>query len=139
MKRLINFLLIIILISFFNSCTEEEEIYSTIDDGIYEGTFIIVESDGKMYSGKVTFTFNKSTYTCVPEIRYLPPSGGGSFQTNKNKIMLEDKVIHTAEFDWTLILNGEFYFIYDGNKLILKQNDMNHNRYRDIELLKKEK
>jgi len=61
MKRQINILLLIILTAFFNSCTEEEQIYSTIDDGIYEGTFTIVESNGTIHSGKVTFSFNKST------------------------------------------------------------------------------
>jgi len=50
--------------------------------------------------------------------------------------MLEDKAIHTAEFDWTLILNGKFDFTYDGIKLILKQNDKQFNRLRTIELIR---
>ncbi|OGU75359.1 MAG: hypothetical protein A2V93_09845 [Ignavibacteria bacterium RBG_16_34_14] len=137
MKRLINFLLIVILICFFYSCAEEE-IYSTFEDGVYEGTFTMVESNNTIHTGKVTFSFIHNKYICIPESQFLPPSGGGNFQISKNILTLEDKVAHTANFDWSLILNGKFNFTYDGKKLILKQNDRINNRYRTIDLIKQE-
>ncbi|HSP88994.1 MAG TPA: hypothetical protein VLN45_12735 [Ignavibacteriaceae bacterium] len=128
--------LFFILLAFtFNTCTEEE-IFFTPGNGTYEGIFTIVESNNSTQSGKVTFTLSNNNYSSSPEKRYLPPAGGGAFQINKNKIFLEDKIIHTADFDWTLILNGEFEFTYDGVKLILTQNDLQFNRFRKIELIK---
>jgi hypothetical protein len=103
--------------------------------GTYQGTFTITHSTGLVQSGKVTFTFTDGRYTCVPETRYLPPSGAGSFVMGHNTISLTDTVPHTAEFDWTLILGGEFAVWSSGSHPILVQDDQKYQRHRTIDLI----
>jgi hypothetical protein len=49
-------------------------------------------------------------------------------------MVLKDTVMHTAEFDWTLILNGEFSMTLDGSRLVLEQYDAQHGRQRILDL-----
>lgn len=131
MNKTILFLFVIL----FWGC-EESDTNVNFENGNYSGTFTITESDGQPQSGNVIFNFSNNSYSVVPEKLYLPPVGGGTFSINGNTIMLVDTAIHTAEFDWTLILNGSFELSYNGNILILKQNDTTHNRKRIISLTK---
>jgi hypothetical protein len=103
-------------------------------DGTYIGTFTITDSNGLELSGTVTFAFSGNTYTCIPERRYLPPSGAGCFTLVGRTMVLKDTVAHTAEFDHTLILNGPFPFIHDGVHLVLVQEDEQYRRHRVIDL-----
>lgn len=105
-----------------------------IQAGDYVGTFSIRSENGTTQSGLVTFRFRANTYSCIPEKVYLPPSGGGSYRLGDKSLTLTDTVMHTAEFDWTLILNGDFTYSNDGEKITLIQNDTAHRRYRTIEL-----
>jgi hypothetical protein len=103
-------------------------------DGTYRGTFTITHANGLVETGSVTFTFSGEQYCCIPEKQYLPPSGAGCFQLIGRTMKLRDTMMHTAEFDWTLILNGAFSFTYDGVHLVLVQQDEQHQRHRLIEL-----
>lgn len=124
----------IVLISAICSGCEGDTLNMGIREGVYAGVFTIRQSDGTEQSGLVTFTFGASTYSCLPDKPYLPPSGAGTFHSYNNTIVLKDNVGHTAEFDWTLILNGEFSFSFDGKTLTLTQNDQKYKRYRIIVL-----
>jgi hypothetical protein len=123
----------LILILFFSAC-EEEGITLPLRNGTYVGTFSIKRDDGAVQAGGVTFTFRGNTYSCIPENLYLPPSGAGSYRLSGNTLTLTDTARHTAEFDWTLILNGDFTYSFDGNILTLIQDDIKYRRYRTIEL-----
>jgi hypothetical protein len=103
-------------------------------DGTYQGTFTITQENGPVESGTVRITFGGDGYSCTPEQRYLPPSGGGLFLLSGRTLTLKDTAVHTAEFDWTLILNGEFSFTFDGSRLLLEQQDQRHRRHRTIDL-----
>jgi hypothetical protein len=101
----------------------------------YVGTFSIRSEDGTTQSGQVTFRFRTNTYSCIPEKVYLPPSGAGSYRLGDHSLTLTDTAMHTAQFDWSLILNGDFTYSNDGNKITLTQNDTEHRRYRTIVLV----
>ena len=105
-----------------------------IEAGNYVGNFIFTEK-GNVSEGKVKFTFINNSYTCIPETQYLPPTGGGSYKIINEKIILKDLVPHTAEFDPSLILNGEFLFIKNNETIILMQEDKIRNRSRYLELI----
>lgn len=115
---------------------KESETDVFIENGIYSGTFTLINENGKIESGKVTFTFFDNKYSCVPEKIYYPPVGGGKFSINGNKIKLTDTSVHTAEFDWTLILDGEFFISYEGKTILMKQQDIKYKRVRTILLSK---
>ncbi len=124
-----------LFVSLLVGCEVNDTNYS-FEEGNYSGTFIIVESDGQTLTGNVNFSFINNQYSVIPETRYLPPVGAGKYKINLNVINITDTVPHTAEFDWTLILNGNFEFSYNDQVLTLKQNDIKHNRKRTISLTK---
>ena len=129
-------LFIVAISTVFWACSDLAGSSSDIQ-GTFQGTFTITHSTGVSESGIVTFTFSGGQYTCTPETQYLPPSGAGLFSRLDRTIWLKDTVAHTAEFDWTLILNGAFSVIYDGTHLVLAQNDVKYQRHRKIELTRK--
>jgi hypothetical protein len=129
---------IIILFLFVILCIgcEESSTGIYLEDGNYSGTFMIIESNGQTQTGNINFNFSNNNYSVVPEYKYLPPAGAGTFSRNSNTINLVDTAIHTAEFDWSLILNGNFNLAQNGKALILEQNDTKQNRKRIISLTK---
>ena len=131
MNKTILFLFVIL----FWGCEEADSNFN-LENGNYSGIFTITESNGNSQSGNVMFNFSNKSYTVIPEQLYLPPAGAGTFNTNGNTIVLVDTAIHTHEFDGSLILNGSFKLSYKDNVLILKQNDITHNRTRIFSLTK---
>lgn len=103
-------------------------------DGTFHGTFTLTNAEGVSETGVVTFTFSEGTYRCTSEKRYLPPGGGGTFKVIGQTLILDDNMMHTAEFDWTLILGGAFLYTYDGSHLLLTQDDLKYQRLRRIDL-----
>ena len=103
MRTMISLAMLLIL---FNGCSDDG-FPNSITDGTYVGIFTIKLEDGQTKTGGVTFTFNGNSYSCNPEKLYLPPSGEGSFHVIGQVLRLKDTALHTAEFDWTLILNGD--------------------------------
>lgn len=110
--------------------------------GTYNGTYSIIHhynTDGSFAnSGPATFIFTDTSYSCRGKEYLLPPSGGGEYSIIGEIMVLNDMVPHTAEFDWTLILNGEFDYWFDGNNLRLEQIDAIHNRHHLIFLVKED-
>ena len=126
-------LLILALCLGFWSCSDLSTGPTSID-GTYRGTFTVTHGSGLVESGVVTISFVGGQYTCSPEQKYLPPSGSGLYVIVADTIRLTDTAAHTAEFDWTLILNGSFSFQLNGSDVVLSQQDSEHQRYRRIDL-----
>ena len=111
--------------------------------GEYEGTYsrtshhqvndLVISFE----QGKVYFKFTGKTYSCSGEQEYLPPSGHGEYKVVDNKLILTDKAYRTANFDWTLVLNGEFDCTHKEGTLKLQQYNEKTNRYHKIVLEKK--
>jgi hypothetical protein len=123
------------------NCDTVEQSSNSIE-GVYKGTYSItynVFADNQ-YSlqGPVNFQFTKNTYRCEGKKQWLPPSGVGRYSYDPGFITLTDTVGHSADFDWTLILNGKFFIISNGNHLLLIRYDLRYNRKHEIELDKQE-
>ncbi len=108
-----------------------------IRPGTYEGTFSITYFSGTDSASTVqshaTFTFGDTGwYTCRGNLAFNPPAGGGEYRVVGDSLELKDLAMHTAEFDWTLILNGSFYMTQSGTTLTLTQDDRKYSRYRNI-------
>jgi hypothetical protein len=116
------------------ACDQGENPIQPLRIGDYVGTFSIRSEDGTTQAGLVILRFRAKTYSCTPERLYLPPSGAGTYRLTGNTLTLTDTTAHTAEFDWTLILNGDFAYFNDGHKITLTQDDTKYRRYRSIEL-----
>jgi hypothetical protein len=141
-KNFIFFKLIYIFILFFCLYCNKFNSYETFQPGTYNGIYSITHDYNSVFSftesGPATFTFTDTSYHCHGEEYLLPPGGGGEYEIMGNVMVLHDMVDHTAEFDWTLILDGEFNYSLDGNNLILEQVDAIHKRLHLIYLVKED-
>lgn len=91
--------------------------------GTYKGSFIVSYNGEKHTSDNVEVIFdNENKYTSTGKRNPRIPAGGSGTYIIKNKtIQFSDKNPWTAEFDWGLILSGEYQYVQSGNHLTLKK------------------
>lgn len=107
-----------------------------IQPGTYAGTLSVTDNVGTdsavTKQGQATFTFMQGgAYNCRGDY-FLP--GGGEYKLSGDSLYLTDTLARVAILDWTQVLDGPFYFIADGSKMTLTQNDTRMKRYRVIDL-----
>lgn len=116
LKPLSILLLSIILLA--TSCEESQ-------DGPLEG-----EYSGEYYgrnpghsdlrtSGKVTLRLDGEHFVSGGSADRFPAGGSGTYFTSGKYIMFKDTNVWTADFDWSLILNGKFGYKIRGDSLIM--------------------
>lgn len=137
MKKIYIFLIaLLIFISYTCNTIEPVPQIQGIYNGIFSRTNFAGTDSVFIEQGVVTFEFTNRTYRCEGEEKYLPPFSIGRYSINFNFITLTDTIGHYADFDWTLILDGEFSYALDENTLTLTQDDTKHKRKYKIELTK---
>ena len=127
----------------FTSCGyDKTKLFGEVE-GIYSGTYTVkslssVAHDG---SGTITIKIQNGKYACIG-IPHNQVDISGSYSINKNKIIFEvdvwktdfvndDGSIFCFNFDTRLIPQGEYHYIFDGNKLRLSKvyDDYAHYEY----------
>ena len=107
-------------------------------EGIYSGTFTVrYISDVPEWwywdfeSGETTLELKNGKYTCEGNPDRIPVGGSGNYSINHQKIIFEDENFWTADFDWNLILNGEYEYTFDGRRLKFSafKNDVGYYEY----------
>jgi len=112
--------LFILLAAALSGC-DETEIAKL--KGSYTGTFIYHSNAEAPQSGRVTVTFEGASYTSTRNPDYIPAGGSGTFEfKEKNTVRFEDQNIWTANFDWNLILKGEYAYEIKGDSLIITRS-----------------
>jgi len=114
----------------FLSCDKKEEISKPIEEGTYSGTFTVTYSSGKKF-GTTTIKLENGEYICTSNPDRIPAGGSGNYSVHKNKIIFNDVNFWTADFDWNLILSGEYDYTFDGKKLKISanKNDVGYYEY----------
>jgi hypothetical protein len=130
-----TFELALIIIVFMACHQKNSQRIEGIEEGIYTGEFKVVYPTGT-HTGKTTLELRNSKYTCEGNANRIPAGGSGTYSINNNKITFHDENIWTADFDWNLILNGEYDYSFDGKKLKLS-TDRNHAGHYEYNLTKK--
>ncbi len=112
--KIVKLLLLVLLVT--TGCDRDPIETITVADlrGEYTGTF---ERDGEV--SNVELQFNNRQFTGSSEIQKFPAICKGEFTLKSNVIVFSNICPWTAEFDWTLILNGEWFYHISGNTLIL--------------------
>jgi hypothetical protein len=135
MKKLI---LIFVTSIFLISCGSVEP--DSVIDGNYVGTYSITHNYGtdSAYTIKeeITFEFYKGKYQCFSDNPIVPPKGSGIYRLARKKIVLINKLGYTADVNLDLVLNGYFDYSYNGNELILTQENTNLKYYHILKLSK---
>lgn len=108
-------------------CSSDEEPSVPNLTGTYSGTFTVEYPDGDTFSNSVTVSFMaENKYNSNGNDNYYPAGGSGTYEVEASKINFEDINYWTANFDWNLILNGEYDYSLNGSELIISaaKNDM---------------
>lgn len=119
MNALLKISLLLILVSNTNSCSEKD-LDGSIPAGDYTGTFTVSYADGSSHSGPVTVSFSgDNTYNSNGNEDRYPAGGKGSYSIKGDQFSFEDENLWTANFDWGLILNGEYTYSFTNDELTL--------------------
>ncbi len=98
---------------------------AAISSGTYSGRFIY-RSQNMAYQYKeaaVTITLAGQNYSSTGHSDYFPAGGTGTYAISDTaRITFNDTGAHTANFDWNLILNGDYAYHYEGDSLVISKN-----------------
>ena len=111
-KILIGVTLLFVLISCNKN--DSEIAIPQITNGNYIGIF---ERNG--VNSNVQLNLNSGTFNGQSTTQKFPALCNGTYSSTNNTINFEDTCVWTAEFDWTLILNGEWNYVVNGSVLTL--------------------
>ena len=108
-------------------------------DGSYRGRYWVTHHDGTSeqvrQDGSVWMRFHEGNYEVRGDHKLLPPAGSGEYRIEGRELILVDTAVHTADFDWTLILKGRFDIDAGGEGLLrFTQRDLDRGRYHELEL-----
>lgn len=122
-----NFLILtfILMATLLLSCNKDE---LNITDGTYKGTFTVTYSSGKK-TGQTTLNLNNGKFSCSGNSNRVPAGGSGTFSLDNNKITFNDENFWSADFDWNLILNGQYDYTFNGKKIKISADKNSVGRY----------
>ncbi|MDF2385410.1 hypothetical protein JMG10_28350 [Nostoc ellipsosporum NOK] len=113
MKCLPVLLLALAVLGF--SCEKDDDgSDNAIIPGRYIGTFS--RSGGDTSNIVMSFTAEGHFEGSSSQSRY-PAVCRGSYYAENNRLFVTDSCAWTADFDWTLIFNGEYHYERQGNQL----------------------
>ncbi|MCL2291147.1 MAG: hypothetical protein FWC34_10700 [Bacteroidetes bacterium] len=130
MNNLKTVVLILVSFLFLFSCGKDK---LEIKDGTYKGVFTVTYGSEKSI-GETKVTLNNGKYKCSGNFNRVPAGGSGKYSIENGKIKFQDENFWTTDFDWNLILNGEYDYTFDGKKLKISatKNDVGRYEY-DLE------
>ncbi len=130
------FLLILFCLALsFTSCKKTGS-NAIIPNGTYSGTFQRLINTGGQISN-VTITFSGNTWTGQSQYPKYPALCKGTYkEKSADSISFENSCPWTAEFDWSLILSGDYKIVISGENLEMSHNY--RNGYSDIYKLKRQ-
>lgn len=94
-------------------CNKDE---LNIMDGTYTGTFTVRYSSGTQ-TGPTTLNLQDGKFSCQGNPNRIPAGGSGTFFADSKTITFQDENVWTADFDWNLILSGQYNYTFNGKKL----------------------
>jgi len=106
-------------------------------DGLYEGVYQRIDGvSGENpieISGRIDFAVDGDRYELKGSELNAPPFGCGSI-TGDNVVTMTDETRHTADFDWSLIVEGDFSVDFEDSKIVLERYDPERDRLVRLEL-----
>jgi hypothetical protein len=133
-------LTLFILLGLIISCDKEDQVI-TLTDETFTGTFQRdpVWSDGPISNVSISFTSDK--WTGQSDSEKYPALCHGSYVIDGSKITFVNDCVWTAEFDWSLILSGEYSISFENGTLEISRDYSNAttDAYKDIYILEKGK
>lgn len=132
--KMMKYTLYILAFILSYGCTKSS---SKLENGTYTGTFTVQYSDGNPFGDEDTVSrpitlvlYANRKFECSGNTDKYPAGGSGKYKYVGDKINFEDENGWFADFDWNLILKGEYNYIKTGNNLkIFKQGSIGYYEY----------
>jgi hypothetical protein len=107
-----------------SACTSDDVLMDLQNgNAVFEGTFIRSSPTAKYMAADVTLVLENDTFRGMSSEDRYPAICQGTYSINESIITFHDECFWTADFDWTLILSGEWHAgITDDNVLILTRH-----------------
>lgn len=102
-------------------------------NGTYAGIFTVEYVNGDTISNPVTLKFTEENeYQSSANQDRIPAGGSGTYKKKDTTINFTDVNTWTADFDWNLILKGEYQFEQNKDQLILSayKNEVGLYKYK---------
>ncbi|MGB0524461.1 MAG: hypothetical protein ACPGJS_15930 [Flammeovirgaceae bacterium] len=122
-----RFFLAVLLVIGLISCNEQD-ISPNALDGIYTGTFSVIQGNDTQ-STSVELEFEHGTFHGTSAQKNHPAIGTGAFRLDSDGIEFTNASFWTGDFDWNLILNGDYQIKIDGQHIELTKT-FNQTTYR---------
>ncbi|WP_345955509.1 hypothetical protein [Mucilaginibacter sp. PAMB04168] len=122
MKRFNLITAIVALILLTAVACKKSQVKTPQLEGNYKGTYQRVGPALDNKTANVTLTLNTGKWTGQSDIANYPALCNGTYTFTRNKINFENNCAFTANFNWTLILSGEYEFSQTGNELKITKN-----------------
>jgi len=125
MKAIFVSIVLIILVS---SCSKEKElidpwicVFPVSDTIVYQGEFERISIAGSNKSN-ITLKFKDGVYTGSSSVLNFPAIGKGNIENyTTSKVKFKNTSYWTANFDWSLILDGEYDIRTTNDSLLLQR------------------
>ena len=117
------------------SCDKHDVATPSILSGNYAGTFQRERGIAKDPVANVSLTFNAANFSGTSDLTKYPAICNGRYSITADTIHFQNQCVWTADFDWSLILNGKYSFKTIGDSLEIKR--VYPGQTRDIYKLKK--
>lgn len=106
----------------FVACDKDDEkTLKPFPDGVYKGTFKRHNIPGSA-TAEVTITFNYPNWNGTSNIANYPAICNGIYNYENYQLKFSNKCFFTADFDWTLILDGGYIDRIEGDSLVFSKS-----------------
>jgi len=114
-----------ILIAFaigFSGCEKSNNTKTGIPAGTYYGTFQRITASGDAMVSNVSISFGEGKWNGQTDIEKYPALCHGSYEFKNDKVIFTNECAWTADFDWSLILSGEYSFSFNDSCLTITKS-----------------
>jgi hypothetical protein len=123
LNRMKSFLLLLVVIIIgITGCEKAKNTTTDIAEGTYSGTFQRTLPNGDAIVSNVIILFSEEKWSGQSDIPKYPALCNGTYNTNKDIIEFENNCAWTADFDWSLILSGDYKFEQNKDSLIISKS-----------------
>jgi hypothetical protein len=114
-KDMRKWLAILVLLTGLLACNKEK--FEKQIEGNYTGTFQRTSPTGFYPQQQVSLNLNNNSFSGQSTNARQPAICHGSWEAGSGTIEFVNGCVWTADFDWTLILEGKFNYQLNGNHL----------------------
>jgi hypothetical protein len=107
---------------------------SDLTFGTYKGVFVRSSPYAKYATSNITLTFTAGAFTGESDTPKYPAICNGTYKIIGQEIEFFNACPWTAEFDWSLILNGKFKLDVDGEQLQMRRHLNGNADYYKLQL-----